>query len=137
MAHRDDRGVREVDLVGDDPLPAERGEVLDVAGEVPNEVEDVRRLLDQLPAGLGLAGPPRQRRDLVDPAALDLGEGALVQDVAGALDDVGVAELVADLRQLPTTEVVGLSVDSRSTDTGVSDATAGAFTVMIPDFRAY
>jgi hypothetical protein len=39
--------------------------------------------------------------------------------------------------QLPTAEAVGLSVDSRSADTGVSDATPVAFTVITPDFRAY
>jgi hypothetical protein len=43
----------------------------------------------------------------------------------------------SDTRQLPTAEAVGLSVDSRSADTGVSDATSVAFTVIIPDFRAY
>jgi hypothetical protein len=40
-------------------------------------------------------------------------------------------------RQLPPAEAVGLSVDSRSADTYWSDATSVAFTVMIPDFRAY
>ena len=39
--------------------------------------------------------------------------------------------------QLPIAEAVGLSVDSRSADTGVSDATSVAVTVIIPDFRAY
>ena len=39
--------------------------------------------------------------------------------------------------QLPTTEVAGLSVDSRSADQYWSDATSGAFTINVPDFRAY
>lgn len=37
--------------------------------------------------------------------------------------------------QLPTP--MGLSVDSRSTDTNVSAANSVAVTVIIPDFRAY
>jgi hypothetical protein len=37
------------------------------------------------------------------------------------------------LRQLPTAEAVGLSVDSRSGDTGVSDAISVALTVITPD----
>ena len=39
--------------------------------------------------------------------------------------------------RLPTPEGVGLSVASRSADTGVSDSTCGEVTVIVPDFRAY
>jgi hypothetical protein len=55
-------------------------------------------------------------------------------------DENGAAECIeflVELCQRPTAEAVGLSVDSRSADTGVSDATSVALTVMIPDFRAY
>ncbi|ERG97392.1 MAG: hypothetical protein J07HQW2_03878, partial [Haloquadratum walsbyi J07HQW2] len=48
-----------------------------------------------------------------------------------------LAEEVVARRQLPIAEAVGLSVDSRSADTGVSDATSVVFTVIIPDSRAY
>lgn len=40
-------------------------------------------------------------------------------------------------RQLPTAEAAGLSADSRTLDTNASDATSGAFTVIVPNFRAY
>ncbi len=41
----------------------------DVAGEEAGEVEDVGRLLDDLPAGAVLAAPPLGRRRLVEPVA--------------------------------------------------------------------
>ena len=48
-------------------------------------------------------------------------------------------EVVAFLeaRQLPIASAMGLSVDSRSADIGVSDATSVAVTISVPDFRAY
>lgn len=39
--------------------------------------------------------------------------------------------------QLSTTGAGGLSVGFSSVDTGVSDGTSGAFTIIIPDSRAY
>jgi len=42
-------------------------------------------------------------------------------------------EMVVSYQRL----AVGLSVDSRSADTYWSDATSVAFTVIVPDFRAY
>jgi len=40
-------------------------------------------------------------------------------------------------RQLLPTAAVGLSVNIRSANTNVSDATILAFTVIVPGFRAY
>ncbi len=43
--------------------------------------------------------------------------------------------VVGNVSYPPLTRV-GLSVDSRSADTGLSDATSVAFTVTVPDFWA-
>ncbi len=87
----------------------DRGHLVDLAGEQPDQVEQVGRLLHQLSAGALAPGPPGRAGGRVEPGAgdeLDVGAG---ERVGGPLDDVERPPVVADGGEQP--RVAHLLVD--------------------------
>jgi hypothetical protein len=87
VLHRRAHGVLEVDIVANDALSTRGADGLDVATEVPSEVEHVCRLFDDLSAGLLLDPPPARWGDATDPVAVDERDVAVTDAVDSLLDD--------------------------------------------------
>jgi hypothetical protein len=94
-----DVGVGEVGPLGPDRRRG--GDLLDLAAEHAEQVEDVGGLLDDLAAGAVAPAPPGGRRDLVDPRRLEQSRRALGEDLARGGDGVQAAPVVAGGRRHP------------------------------------
>ena len=69
--------------------------------QMAREIDDVRGLLDDLPAGLILAPPPTRRRRLVEPVAGDQAGRIAGEQTARFLDRIEIAPMIADAGDEP------------------------------------